>query len=272
MQNPPERLLSLAALTVLELSPLEQVQCAARAGFSHVGLRLLPATPEERSWPAVGDTPLVRATRQALADGGVQVLDIEILRLKPETDVRDFLPVLDTAAALGARYLLVAGNDDDESRLADNLAALCVLAAPLGLQPCLEPMPWTDVRNVVQAARIVAASGRADAGVLVDAIHFDRAGSALAELAAIAPSRLHYLQLCDAPAARPTDLAELLRQARCDRLLPGEGALDLAGLLHALPATAPISLEIPLARPLDPLPRARLVRETTQRWLAGLAR
>ena len=35
------RPLSLAALTVLELTPPEMVTCAAEAGFSHVGIRLL---------------------------------------------------------------------------------------------------------------------------------------------------------------------------------------------------------------------------------------
>ena len=38
-----ERILSLAALTVLELSPPQMVEVAARAGYSHVGLRLVPA-------------------------------------------------------------------------------------------------------------------------------------------------------------------------------------------------------------------------------------
>ncbi|HEY5308601.1 MAG TPA: sugar phosphate isomerase/epimerase, partial [Casimicrobiaceae bacterium] len=38
------RILSLAALTVLELSPPDMVSCAAAAGYTHVGLRLLPAT------------------------------------------------------------------------------------------------------------------------------------------------------------------------------------------------------------------------------------
>jgi hypothetical protein len=41
------RPISLAALTVLELTPPEMVGCAAEAGFSHVGIRLLPATPTE---------------------------------------------------------------------------------------------------------------------------------------------------------------------------------------------------------------------------------
>ena len=69
--------------------------------------------------------------------------------------MRDFLPVLETAARLGARNALVAGNDPDQARLVENLAALCDIAAPLGIAPCLEPMPWTDAANFLQGARIV---------------------------------------------------------------------------------------------------------------------
>ena len=50
-----ERIYSLASLTVLELSPPEMVEVAARAGYSHVGLRLVPATPEEHHFALVGD-------------------------------------------------------------------------------------------------------------------------------------------------------------------------------------------------------------------------
>jgi len=58
-----ERVFSLAALTVLELSPPEMVEVAARAGYNHVGLRLVPATPEEHHFPLMGDAGLRRQTR-----------------------------------------------------------------------------------------------------------------------------------------------------------------------------------------------------------------
>lgn len=44
-----KRTLSLAALTLLDVPPPEQVRIAARTGFTHVGLRLLPATPTDRT-------------------------------------------------------------------------------------------------------------------------------------------------------------------------------------------------------------------------------
>ena len=114
-------------------------------------------------------------------------------------------------------------------------AALCDLARPYGIGINLEPMPWTDCRNFAQGVRIVTLAGRDNGGVLIDAIHFDRGGSSASETAALPRSRLRYMQLCDAPAARPTDVDELLRQARAERLMPGDGGLDLDGILRSVP-------------------------------------
>ena len=63
-RRPVTRPISLAALTVIELTPPEIVQCAALAGYGHVGLRLLPVTPREASYDILGDTPLRRELRR----------------------------------------------------------------------------------------------------------------------------------------------------------------------------------------------------------------
>jgi len=268
------RPLSLAALTVIELSPPEMVVCAADAGFSHVGLRLLPATAEEPVYPVVGDTPMVRDVARRLASTGVHVHDIEILRLKPSTRVSDYRAVLETGARLGARAALVAGNDDDESRLVANFAELAALADTLHLSLALEPMPWTDVRDVGTGLRVIERSGARNAGLVVDAIHVDRAGTTPAELAALPPSRVAYVQLCDAPAARPTDTQTILHQARAERMMPGDGGLDLLGMLRALPSRVAVSVEVPmrtLSQTVDARERARRLREKTVRMLEAAA-
>jgi sugar phosphate isomerase/epimerase len=260
------RALSLSALTVLELSPPQMVECAAQAGYDFVGLRLLPATDHEVRHEIIGPTPLKRETLARLRDTGIKVLDVEILRLKPDTDVRAYQPMLDTAAEFGARYVLVAGNDPDEARTAERLAQLCDLAAPLGLSPSLEPMPWTDVKDITQGARIVRATTRPNTGLIVDPIHFDRAGSSTVALRALPREYFGYVQFCDAPAERPADLDTLLFQARCERLIPGEGGIDLAGILRALPDDLPLSIEVPTqqwARTAPALARARKLREAT---------
>jgi sugar phosphate isomerase/epimerase len=75
---------------------------------------------------------------------------------------------------------------------------------------------------------------------------------------------LRYMQLCDARPERPADMQEIIRQARSDRLFPGEGGLDLHGLLAALPAGLPLSLEVPVSRKMQPLERARQALEAAR--------
>jgi hypothetical protein len=49
--------------------------------------------------------------------------------------------------------------------------------------------------------------------------------------------------------------------------MPGEGGLDLRGLLGALPPDLPVCLEIPYARPMPPLERARLALAKSRPFL-----
>jgi sugar phosphate isomerase/epimerase len=251
------RRIGLAALTCLELAPPQLVDAAAAAGYDFVGLRLIPAAAGQ-SLPPFEPRELERR----LADTGMKVLDVEVFRLEASTRIADFEPVMALSRRLGASEILVHGADPDEARLADTFAQLCELAARYRLAANLEPMPWVDVSTVAKAKRILA--NNPEAALLVDPIHFFRADNRLEELQG-AP--LRYLQFCDAHAGRPQDVNELIRQARGDRLFPGEGALDLRGLLAALPPELPMGLEIPMARKLEPFQRAKLALEATRKFL-----
>ncbi len=66
---------------MLDVPPPEQVRIAAQTGFTHVGLRLLPATPTDPDYDMLGDTATVRATLSALMETGIRVSDVEIVRL-----------------------------------------------------------------------------------------------------------------------------------------------------------------------------------------------
>ena len=255
------RRIGLAALTVLELPAAEQVTVAAQAGYTHVGLRLIPVAGQTLPPFDVGEV------ERRLADTGVRVLDLEVFRLAPETRVADFEPALAVAARLGASDLLVHGADPDEARLVENLGRLCDLAARYRLAANIEPMPWVEICSVAKARRVLDQAARANAALLVDAIHFFRAGDRFGEI----PKSLNYLQLCDARAERPADMQEIIRQARSDRLFPGEGGLDLEGLMRALPPELPISVEVPYAKPMSPLERARRALAATQLLLSRVA-
>jgi sugar phosphate isomerase/epimerase len=247
-----KRPIGLAALTVLDLPHVQQISVAAQAGYSHVGLRVIPVAGQ----PVVHAFDVIDVERRLL-DTGVRVLDVEVFRLTPETIVADFEPALAVAARLHATELLVHGADPEEARLTETFGGLCDLAARYGLAANLEPMPWVDVSNISKALRVLKAAARPNGGLLVDAIHFFRSGDTLGALAKVPRRYLRYLQLCDARAVRPSDMQEIIRQARSDRLFPGEGGLDLRGLMAAVPADIAISLEIPVAKKMEPLQRAR---------------
>ncbi|NOW47648.1 sugar phosphate isomerase/epimerase [Novosphingobium sp. SG751A] len=237
------RAISLAALTVLEAGPVETIRIAAACGYTHVGLRPVAATPTERHWPMMADAALAGEIRAALDGEGVGVLDVEILRLTDVIDWDQVRATADYAAAVGAQRILVADNDPDAGRSRDNLARMGEIADGAGAVVALEFMPWTHAPNLAAArARTQDLRGVA---MLIDAFHLVRSGGRVDELVAGDPA-ISYLQLCDIAGPTP-DMDAILTEARADRLFPGEGDVDLAGILQRYP-TLPISLEIPADR------------------------
>ncbi|MDQ0467692.1 sugar phosphate isomerase/epimerase family protein [Labrys wisconsinensis] len=246
---------ALAPLTFLACPPPELVTLAAGAGYDHVGLRVLPASPGGLAHPLASDPALLRETLARMAATGVGVFDLEVIRIGPGFRLADCTALLELGEALGARAVVVAGDDPDESRLAAGFAAVCEAARPFGLTADLEFMPWTCVPTARAALRIVEAAAEPNGGVLVDPLHVARSATTLADIAAIPAGRLHYAQICDAPAAAPATVEGLILAARSERLLPGEGDIDLAGLFRILPAGLPVSVEVPTTS------RAHLGRE-----------
>jgi sugar phosphate isomerase/epimerase len=150
--------------------------------------------------------------------------------------------------------------------------AMCERAAPCGLSLDIEFMPWTSIPDLSAAVRLMQAVDQPNAGIVVDTLHQDRSDSRIEDLAALPRRWLHYMQICDAPAAKPASIEAMIHCARYERLFPGEGGLDLAGMLAALPGDIPISVEVPtetLARTVGAEERARRAIQATCRVLAG---
>ena len=242
------RRLSLAHLTVLDTTPPELVSVAAVAGFRTVGIRLT-ATPSVGVPPydMLHEGPLLRETLRRMADTGVSVFDTEFLRFEPDLPVGVPEGFLETSARLGAKYVLVMSAEPMEARTLDRFVDLCDRAAAYGLNVCLEFAIYTGVRTLAHADEMVTRSKRANAFVLIDALHFSRSGGLPAHVATIDPARFRYAQICDAgpDMPGPTDTPNLVREARTGRLLPGEGVLPLKDLVAALPPDLPLAIEAP---------------------------
>jgi sugar phosphate isomerase/epimerase len=274
MPASPVPILSLDHLTLFELTPPELIGVAAEAGFDHVGLRLNPAAPPgEQQHRMIGDTPMRRDALARMRNLGVAVFDIGVFRLKRGVNVSDFEPVLETAAVLGARHAVVNGDEPDAQALADLLYALCELSERYGIRLNLEPTPWTGIPTLGAALSVLRLCRHPNARLMIDAIHVDRSNATLAELAAVPAALVDYVQICDAIGQRPTDFETMIFQARNERAFPGEGNLDLAGMLCALPDDVPLSLEAPvrsLAARLAPVERAKRGRRAVCTLLAAV--
>jgi len=240
-----QHIYSLAYLTSAPMAPPDALLLAHKLGYQAIGVRLTPAAPGGDFSPLIEDAALLRETLARIRDTGVPVFDVEIARLNADFRVEQFQRFLETAGKLGARAILVAGDDPDEARLTASYAAFCDAAAPFGLTGDLEFMPWTAVKDAKSALRIVTNADRPNGRILVDSLHAGRSTTTLADIAAIPRERLSYAQLCDAPGEIPKTHEGLIHTARCARLLPGDGGIDLVGIVRQLPDDLPLSLEIP---------------------------
>ena len=252
---------SLAHLTVLGTTPLELIDIAAAAGYDYASIRATPVAPGERVTPLAGNPSMVRQVVRRLADTGVRVLDVELARIGPDEEPDRYVEVLEAAAEVGARHVISQLPDPDRGRATDRFGRLCDLALDYGLTVDLEFPSWSDTGDLAAAAAVVRGVGRANAGILIDALHFFRSHSSLDELAALPPTWFHFVQLCDAPATVPSSVDGVIHVARSARSLPGYGGLPLPDLLDLLPA-GPYSLEVPndvLRRELGTAEFARLV-------------
>jgi sugar phosphate isomerase/epimerase len=238
---------SLAHLTALSLSPPELVDAAAAAGYRYVGVRLTKVTPQEPHYPLASDPALMRATKTHLAATGIEVLDIELARITGRDNPREYLRFLETGAELGARHVITQLPDPDLSRKVDRFAELCELARPLGLTLDLEFPSWTETPDLAEATRVLRAANQPNAGILVDLLHFARSGSSLTQLRQLPATWFHFAHVCDAPAEVPDTTEGIIHTARFERLFPGEGGIDMDGILAALPSGIPYALEIPRA-------------------------
>src|SRR4051812_6868297 len=153
----------------LAAPPPVAVRFAAEVGYDFVGFRLLPASPGGIAFRLMEEPLLLRETRSAMDATGIRVLDVEIVRIGRDFSIEAYEPFLETSARLGARSILVAGDDPDEARTVASFAAFSEAAAPFGLSADLEFMPQSQVRDVRAALRILAAAGQPNAAVIVDA-------------------------------------------------------------------------------------------------------
>jgi sugar phosphate isomerase/epimerase len=241
---------------------LDRLAPARAAGFTAISV-----------WP--GDMRGLHAHEvvSAVKDAGLFVSEIELItnwmppHASGESTFGKFLSaltadrVLPLAVELGASTVSVAelfGLDYDRRLMAKHFGDLCDKAAAHGLRVALEFVPTGGVPGLAEAMEIIDAAGRANGGLMVDAWHFFRSGSSLDQLASLPGNCIYSVQLNDALAAPEADLA----QGMMNRLLPGQGELNLKAFMQAIAATgtsAFLGVET-FSKDLDQLPTDAVAR------------
>ncbi|MGW3802938.1 TIM barrel protein [Streptomyces clavifer] len=225
----------------------EKLTAAARAGFDGVeifenDLIGSPLTPEE--------------IRDRAADLGLTIDLYQPMRDIEAVPEAEFARNLRRAAhkfrlmrRLGADTVLVCSSVsphavDDDALAAGQLRRLAALAQESGVRVAYEALAWgRHVSTYDHAWRIVEAADHPALGVCLDSFHILARGSDPTGIEAIPGDRIFFLQLADAP-LMALDVLQWSRHYRC---FPGQGDLDVAGLVRAAVRAGydgPLSLEV----------------------------
>jgi sugar phosphate isomerase/epimerase len=284
LSPPGDQRLALATRTLIaHRDPISGAQvralvdAAADAGFTDIAMW------SEHFYWATADDMSAAAFFGYHRDRGLGIPVMEVIFDWESTDraavAAAALPVLEAAALAGSTSVIATTLKKrlpPMAEAAQGMRHLCGLAAERGLRVSFEILPFTAVPTITSAIELFDAVGAGNLGLVLDTWHWFRApgGPDLAALRDLPPERVHVLQLNDAPAEPEADLiAECMNR----RLLPGEGAIGIAGLLAELddmgatPVIAPEVFSASLAE-LGPAAMAQRIFAATQAVLRTAGR
>ena len=258
-----QRLLSLAAGSLPEFSPVEVVHAAAEAGWPACGIWF-----EAKDWTA----HTTAQVRTAFESSGLVPLDIEVVWIHPGDPDPDHERQIAAGGEIGARNVLIVSSDPNREATKRRFEQLCDLAQTAGMNACLEFLPITEIKSLADARDVVEAVAHPAGRILIDPVHLARSGGTPDDVAATPASLFSYAQFCDGPATLPDqEMETILTDAVDGRLMPGAGGLPLAALLEALAPDLPLSVEMRSKSVrdayADATARARAILKATQAFV-----
>jgi sugar phosphate isomerase/epimerase len=120
---------------------------------------------------------------------------------------------------------------------------LAEMAAAHGMETTVEFAPSLALADLDGALAAVRHVARSDFRLLIDCMHLVRAGHSAADLAAVDPELIGYVQLSDNTVRQR---GVTYRDDSIDRMVPGEGEFPLREILAVLPPGVVIGLEVPM--------------------------
>ena len=263
------------APTSLPTTPaLEYINAAGGAGFEAIGMRLFRSPGLRYGFdPVAGDASKVRDVKHALADSGVELMEVLSYYLQPEMDLDSMAPSLELAAELGASYALLIGDDPEWSRMVDNFGQFCDRIAPMGMVAAIEAPVFRRVLcSIPLTVRLIVDSGRTNAAICLDPLHFVEVGHTPDDLKGLDPRLFPYTQIRDGHVVNRLGSRFWRDEPHATGALElGKGQVPLVELLDILPTGLPLSLEwaMPSQGSYTPASWAKEALEATRRFVSG---
>ena len=265
--------LSIEHLSVFGLPPVSFVDLAADLGCSCIGtgLTAFPYNPHGYSpFSLRDDAALRREMAAAMRDRGVSISLGEGFTIVPGADIGGSASDVEIMRGLGVGRISTVSLDPDLHRSFDQFGVLADMAAASDMEVVLEPCPILTVSSLEIALAAIEHVGRTNFRLLIDTMHLVRSGSGAADLAALDPELIGYVQICDAP--REPVVPHYGEESLFERMVPGEGELPLRDILGVLPPDRVIGLEVPMRKAAEagigPYDRLRPCVDAVRRLLS----
>jgi sugar phosphate isomerase/epimerase len=235
--------IALAPTSLPNSAPMEYVDAAQKAGYEAIGLRVFRSPGVTYAFhPITGDANREREVKKAIADSGMEVVDALSFYMQPEMDFDAMQAPLDFAKEAGATYALVIGDDPEWGRMVQSFGHFCDMCAERGLIASIEaPVVRREINTTEKAVRLIKDSGKSNAVIALDPLHFYRLGEHPDVIKQFEPALFPYTQITDGPMEGP-------------RSALGAGGAPLYGILDNLAQGLPLSLE--WQPPREPAPTA----------------
>jgi sugar phosphate isomerase/epimerase len=237
--------LGIECLSVFGMPPVAFVHLAADLNCRYISTCLAPFSTNPHNYPAwsLREPRARREMKAVLRERGVSISLGEGLVILPNVDVKNYAADLDALCDLGVKRINTMSMDPDMGRTLDQFGALAQMAEAAGVTMMIEFVPIFTIKDLPDALAAVRKLGR-NTRIMVDTMHLVRSGGSVADLAALDPALIGYVQLCDTSLApQKPDYAD---EVMTERMVPGTGEAPLLDILAALPRDLVVGLEIPL--------------------------
>ncbi|MDF7648548.1 sugar phosphate isomerase/epimerase [Pantoea sp. Acro-805] len=230
-------------LVLLNGEPEQKLRAARAAGFDQVEIwrdDVETNTPQLAQQLDLGFTNL-----QVLRDF-TGTPDRE--RLQKREELRQFIHIAQSIGCDTIQAPATTREDCVAERIDEDLRWMASEAARYNMRIMYEPMAWCSVDNTLPLAwQRLQRLDQPNIGLVVDLFHICALGGDASQLDGIPADRIYEVQLCDMAEMPPQEKGALSDYARHQRLLPGDGIIEVERFVDKLKSggyTGPVGIEV----------------------------